>query len=77
MPWGDFLALHGAQVVMNDKKPSEQLESAIQALNDLDGHIASQIEWFFGSHPLSLLDGTDLCVYFGWGSIGSTLDSRS
>ena len=63
---GRFLALHGAKVVMNDKKPAEQLESAIQALKDLDGHITSQIEWFSGSHPLSLLDGT-ACVCISGG----------
>lgn len=63
---GGYLAYHGARVVMNDQKPPEQLESTRQSLKDLDGHIASRIEWFFGSHPLSLLDGTDfVCVSGG------------
>ena len=63
---GRFLALHGARVVMNDQKPAEQLETARQSLKDLDGHIASRIEWFLGSHPLSLLDGAD-CVCISGG----------
>jgi UDP-N-acetylmuramoylalanine--D-glutamate ligase len=63
---GRYLASHGARVVMNDHKPFEQLESARQSLNDLDEHTASRIEWVYGSHPLSLLDGADVvCVSGG------------
>jgi len=62
---GRFLALHGAHVVINDQKPAEQLETARQSLKELDEHFTSQIEWFFGSHPLSLLDGTDFVFVSG------------
>ncbi len=59
---GRFLASRGAHVVMNDQKPAEQLEDARDALTDQAG----QIDWFLGSHPLSLLDGTDtVCVSGG------------
>ncbi len=63
---GRFLASRGACVVINDQKPAEQLETARQSLKDLDGHITSRIEWLFGNHPLSLLDGTD-CVFVSGG----------
>jgi len=63
---GRFLALHGAHVVINDQKPAEQLEAARRSLMDINEPIASRIEWFFGSHPLSLLDGTNcVCVSGG------------
>jgi len=63
---GRYLALHGARVVMNDIKPPEQLDIARHSFIDLHGHSASRIEWFYGSHPLSLLDGADtLCVSGG------------
>jgi len=63
---GRFLTLHGARVVINDKKPAGQLEEARQALNDLDPQAASKISWVAGAHPLELLEGTDmLCVSGG------------
>ncbi|OGN94482.1 MAG: UDP-N-acetylmuramoylalanine--D-glutamate ligase [Chloroflexi bacterium RBG_13_50_21] len=63
---GHYLALHGAHVVMNDQKPSDQLEKAIQSFSGLDEQSAARVEWFFGSHPFSLLDGTDMvCVSGG------------
>ncbi|MFZ0533456.1 MAG: UDP-N-acetylmuramoyl-L-alanine--D-glutamate ligase [Anaerolineales bacterium] len=63
---GRFLALHGARVIINDQKTSKQLETASKSMNDLDEQVASRIEWFLGSHPLSLLDGIDLmCVSGG------------
>ena len=57
---GRYLALHGARVVMNDQKSTEQLVSARDSMNDLDERTASQIEWVIGSHPVELLDGADL-----------------
>lgn len=63
---GYFLASRGAHVVMNDQKPSEQLEAAQKSLNETGMPDASQIEWVFGSHPISLLDGADVvCVSGG------------
>jgi UDP-N-acetylmuramoylalanine--D-glutamate ligase len=63
---GRYLALHGARVVMNDQKSADELENARKSLNDLDVQTAARIEWFYGSHPISLLDGINLvCVSGG------------
>ena len=59
---GRFLASKGAKVVMNDQKPADQLEGAIKALAD----VQPGVEWVLGSHPLSLLEGTD-CVCISGG----------
>jgi UDP-N-acetylmuramoylalanine--D-glutamate ligase len=53
-----YLAFQGAQVVMNDRKPAEELEAAMDSL--AQQHSAGRIEWSLGGHPLSLLDGIDL-----------------
>jgi UDP-N-acetylmuramoylalanine--D-glutamate ligase len=63
---GRYLALQGAQVVMNDKKPVEQLEDARKSMAELGMKISSRIEWKVNGHPISLLDGADLvCVSGG------------
>jgi UDP-N-acetylmuramoylalanine--D-glutamate ligase len=63
---GRFLASRGARVVMNDRKTLEQLEAVKKSLDEQVGIHASHIEWFLGSHPLSLLEGADvLCVSGG------------
>lgn len=55
-----FLAERGATVTLNDRQPSEALESARQALADLP------IRWITGGHPLEALEGIDLlCVSGG------------
>lgn len=50
-----YLARQGAQVVLNDRRPCEQLAEAQAAL----GAVA-EITWVCGSHPLSVLEGADL-----------------
>jgi UDP-N-acetylmuramoylalanine--D-glutamate ligase len=63
---GRFLASRGASVVMNDRKTIDQLEAVKQSLDQQAGNHASKIEWFLGSHPLSLLEGADVvCVSGG------------
>jgi UDP-N-acetylmuramoylalanine--D-glutamate ligase len=63
---GQFLASRGAHVVMNDQKTAKQLEIVKNSLIDLAGEHAQNIEWIFGSHPLSLLEGADaICVSGG------------
>ena len=57
---GRYLAFHGAHVVLNDRKPADQHQSAMASLSELEEQAALRIEWSFGSHPLSLLDGIDL-----------------
>ena len=47
-----YLSARGAQVVLNDQRPSEALADL---MNELPG-----VTWVCGGHPLSLLDGADL-----------------
>lgn len=55
-----WLARHGARVILSDKRSETDLEPARQSLADLP------IEWVPGSHPLELLDSTDvLCLSGG------------
>jgi UDP-N-acetylmuramoylalanine--D-glutamate ligase len=54
-----YLASHNACVVLNDRLPAEKLAAARLALVDLD------IEWVFGGHPVSLLEGADLLCISG------------
>lgn len=49
----------GASVTMNDRRPAVELAAARESLSDLD------LRWELGSHPLSLLDGTDLVILSG------------
>lgn len=46
-----FWARRGAQVILNDRRPLEELEEARQALADLP------ITWAAGTHSLALLEG--------------------
>ena len=49
-----YLAEHGAQVVLNDRRPLHALEAARAQLADLP------VQWETGGHPLSLLENADL-----------------
>lgn len=50
---GRFLASHGADVVLTDRRQPEELELEHSSLADLN------IEWALGGHPGHLLDGCD------------------
>jgi UDP-N-acetylmuramoylalanine--D-glutamate ligase len=55
-----FFAMQGAQVMLNDQREGHELQHAKYDLNDMP------VNWAFGGHPLSLLEGTDLvCVSAG------------
>ena len=54
-----YLVRQKAQVVLNDRLPISQLNSAQQALQ------GEPIEWVTGEHPLSILDGADLVCISG------------
>ncbi|HZU86864.1 MAG TPA: UDP-N-acetylmuramoyl-L-alanine--D-glutamate ligase [Anaerolineaceae bacterium] len=54
-----FLARSGAQVTLNDQRPAEQLQAAIQSMQGLE------VTWVLGEHPLALLDGCDLLAVSG------------
>jgi UDP-N-acetylmuramoylalanine--D-glutamate ligase len=49
-----YLALRGAQVILNDQRSLEQLAEARLALVNLP------VTWACGGHPMELLDGVDL-----------------
>jgi len=54
-----YLARHGAQVILNDKRSDDELAQARAALADVT------VEWSLGDHPLSLLDNADLLCISG------------
>lgn len=54
-----FLCSRGAKVVLNDKRPAEQMKSEKQLLSGL------QVEWVLGEHPLSLLSRVDMVCLSG------------
>ena len=55
-----WLARHGAVVTLNDRHTAEEMSAARSALNDL------AVTWVLGSHPLELLNATDvLCISGG------------
>ncbi|MCB9135228.1 MAG: UDP-N-acetylmuramoyl-L-alanine--D-glutamate ligase [Anaerolineales bacterium] len=49
-----YLASHGAQVVLNDSRTPDALETIIVSLADVP------VKWALGGHPLTLLDGVDV-----------------
>jgi UDP-N-acetylmuramoylalanine--D-glutamate ligase len=60
-----YLSRHGAQVVLNDRRPIEELQQARLALRQLPKDWGPII-WVCGSHPLELLEATDaVCVSGG------------
>jgi UDP-N-acetylmuramoylalanine--D-glutamate ligase len=54
-----FLCSRGARVILNDKRPAEQMKSEKQLLSGL------QVEWVLGDHPLSLLSRVDIVCLSG------------
>jgi len=54
-----YFVLHGARVVLNDKRAALELNSAQAEMQDLS-NTGFPLEWVLGGHPLSLLDDTDL-----------------
>ncbi len=54
-----FAASSGAKVVISDLRSPEQLEESIALLDGLG------IEYVFGEHPISLLEGTDILAISG------------
>src|SRR5450830_1192382 len=48
-----YLASHGAKVILTDSRPESELTAEMQALQ------GQNVEWSAGGHPLSLLEGAD------------------
>ncbi|HSQ26083.1 MAG TPA: UDP-N-acetylmuramoyl-L-alanine--D-glutamate ligase [Anaerolineales bacterium] len=60
-----YLVSHGAQVILNDKRPLADLLHARQSLADLE-QAGAAITWVCGEHPLEILEGVQLvCVSGG------------
>ncbi len=60
-----YLLLHGARVVLNDKRRMDDLVEAHNAFADLEQY-HSNLSWVCGEHPLELLDGAQwVCVSGG------------
>jgi UDP-N-acetylmuramoylalanine--D-glutamate ligase len=57
-----YLVQHGAQVILNDRRPLADLSVARQTLSDLP---TAALRWETGEHPLHLLDGVDLVCLSG------------
>lgn len=54
-----YLVNAGGHVVLNDRRPAAEMQAAVSSLSDLP---AGSIEWVFGEHPFSVLQGADtLC----------------
>ncbi len=59
-----FLAARGARVTLNDQHTPEQMDSVVQSFQAQPG--GAGVTWVLGSHPLELLDDTQLvCVSGG------------
>ncbi|MBN1303929.1 MAG: UDP-N-acetylmuramoyl-L-alanine--D-glutamate ligase [Anaerolineales bacterium] len=54
-----YLATHGAEVVLNDRRTTEELQAVQKELAHLE------IEWVAGGHPVEILDHTDLVCLSG------------
>lgn len=56
-----YLAQHGAQVILNDRRSETELQAVRVALADLE----TQIRWICGGHPIDLIEGADLLCISG------------
>ncbi len=56
-----YLAQHGAQVILNDRRSETELQAVRVALADLE----TQIRWICGGHPIELIEGADLLCISG------------
>ncbi len=54
-----YLVRRGARVILNDQRPAEKMQAAVQSLADLP------VTWVLGEHPLALLDQVDLVCLSG------------
>jgi UDP-N-acetylmuramoylalanine--D-glutamate ligase len=55
-----YLAPRGCQLILNDRRPANEMQAAKKDLADLKDVAGSSIEWVFGGHPLEVLDGADI-----------------
>ena len=57
-----YLIRHGAQVVLNDQRPAEEMNFARENLVDLS---SPSLQCVWGGHPLEILGGADLVCLSG------------
>ena len=53
-----YLVLHGAEVILNDRRPEAVMQDAQESLADLNP--LRRLTWVLGDHPLITLEGVDL-----------------
>jgi UDP-N-acetylmuramoylalanine--D-glutamate ligase len=59
-----YLVRHGAEVILNDRRPEAELAAARQSL-EAEASLG-RVNWVLGEHPLELLDNVDcVCVSGG------------
>jgi len=68
-----YLAPRGCQLVLNDRRPAEEMQAVQEDLADLNGKAGDSIEWVFGGHPLEVLDGADIIFPSGGVSLSIPL----
>jgi UDP-N-acetylmuramoylalanine--D-glutamate ligase len=68
-----YLAPRGCQLILNDRRPADEMQAVKEDLADLDGMAGSSIEWVFGGHPLEVLDGVDIVFPSGGVSLSIPL----
>jgi UDP-N-acetylmuramoylalanine--D-glutamate ligase len=68
-----YLAPRVCQLVLNDRRPAEEMQVVQESLADLSGVGGSSIEWVFGGHPLEILDGADIIFPSGGVSLSIPL----
>lgn len=62
----NYLASHGAQVILNDRRPEDEINADKAILAPFSDHWKGSVKWVYGGHPSSILDDVDLvCVSGG------------
>lgn len=68
-----YLARHGAHVVLNDRRPADEMQAVVEELAAAAEGPRGSIRFVFGGHPLELLQGTDMVCLSGGVSLALPL----
>ena len=68
-----YLAPLGCHLVLNDRRPAEEMQELRESLKDLSNQVDHPIEWVFGGHPLEILEGADMVFPSGGVSLSNPL----
>ena len=66
-----YLAPRGCKLILNDRRPAEEMQKIQKDLMDLHGVVGSSIEWVFGGHPIEILE--DIDIIFPSGGVSLTI----